>query len=127
MQSWEWLALSLTSQEPKVFQGTDYKAGLSQWVADAGSERIFHPVLSQGSGSSISQLWKLKLPEQANVANSFLFSHISEFIFPGRVSVQWKRKIDCVIVLSSSQVHLENTAEITLLSKEREMVGVQWI
>lgn len=61
------------------------------------------------------------------MANSFLFSHISEFIFPGRVSVQWKRKIDCVIVLGSSQVHLENTAEITLLSKEREMVGVQWI
>lgn len=61
------------------------------------------------------------------MANSFLFSHISEFIFPGRVSVQWKRKNDCVIMLGSSSVHLENTAEITLLSKEREMVGVQWI
>lgn len=41
--------------------------------------------------------------------------------------MQWKRKNDRVIVLGSSLVHLENTAEITLLSKEREMVGVQWI
>lgn len=81
MQSWEWLALSLTSQEPKVFQGTDYKAGLSQWVADAGSERIFHPVLSQGSGSSISQLWKLKLPEQANVAEILFCSPTSVSLF----------------------------------------------